>query len=86
MTVCCICGGSLYPPWNWREEWCEGCAVNFRAEQPPRPEADAPGLTPQQEALARLAIAHACADEEQRYAEACRIALRHTWLAEEDEA
>jgi hypothetical protein len=85
MTRCCICGGPLFPPWNWREEWCQGCAVNFVGSQELRVHEGTPLPERQRTALERLATAHARDVEHQVYVQAClEREARRSRMAQED--
>lgn len=50
--ICTICDSAFLPPRHWQDEWCPGCAGNFRASPdrrgPDEAEAQALPLTPRQ--------------------------------------
>jgi hypothetical protein len=63
MVTCCICGDPYWPTARWREDWCVGCAENFRASDELRIHAEIEPtsltLTPRQvQALTRIAQRH----------------------------
>jgi hypothetical protein len=85
MVSCSICGEAFWPTGLWREEWCSGCAVNFKDSQELRLHDEGPPPTDRQRAAAlRLAVAHAREAEHQRYEQDCRAALQQLMAQEED--
>jgi hypothetical protein len=84
MVSCSICGEAFWPAGLWREEWCAGCAVNFKDSQELRIHDESVPITERQRSAAlRLATAHAREAEHQRYEVDCRAALQQL-LGQED--